>query len=371
MPTTAPVSLARLVLALALLAASAAADDIVLTDGRTLKGVRVTGESYEVVEYRKPGVSTPQKVAASEVASVRYERSSKSYRDAMAARDDGNLKGSINLLLEAAGDDRYGEHQQARALVEASEAMINLGFYDDAIARFDELLALHPKTRHLGRALLGKGRATLLKGDHAAATGIFDDLRSQAEAKGLGGRWSLEAEFFGLLAKEHGGRRDGLAGQYEALKDKAAGKYPGLANKCALRVGKLKLVEGEGAAARRLFEEIIEGRLETDRDVVAAAYNGRGRALEMAGRGAYDGGDADTANALYREALLDFLRVYVHYGDVRQEQPEALFFAAQCFGNLGDAEVPDASLNARRLLHQCKTEFEDTAWGKEAAKQLR
>ncbi len=356
---------------LVLLAPAVAADDIVLADGKTVKGVRISGETYEVVEYRKPGVSTPQKVASSEVVSIDYERSSKSYRDAMAARDDGNLKGSIHLLLAAAEDERYGEHQQARALVEAAEAMVNLGLYVDAMQKFDELLELYPKTRHLGRALLGKGKAALRKGEFSKASANFDDLKSQAAAKGLGERWTLEAEFFALLTGEGSGKTAGLAAKYESLKGKAKGKYTGLANKCTLRIGKLRLAENDGSGARRLFGEIIDGRLETDRDVVASAYNGRGRALEMAARGAYGEGDAETANALYREALLDFLRVYVHYGDVRDQQPEAMFFAAQCFKNLGDGEVADAGLNSRRLLHQCKTEFETSAWGQEAAKQLR
>ena len=360
---------------LAALSAPARADTIVKTDGSRIDGVQITAETYEKVSYRKSGVSSAQSIDASSVREIVYSRTSRDYRAAIEARDEGKLVESVNLFLTAADDEGYGEFQQAMCMVEAAEAMLNLASYTDAQDTFQQLLADFPKTRHLARALLGQGRAALAARDLPAAAAAFERLKTEAAEKKLGERWPLEAEYYGLITQEikAGGKlddrkRDEMIRAYESLRGKTAGTQTAISNQCALRIGRLKLEGDDVAAARRMFQEVIDGRLESGRDVVAGAYNGRGRCgFREAQQARADGESPGDIEALYQEALFDFLRVVVHYTDVQAEQPEALYWAGQCFRNL--PSTSQWEVRAKQLEARLKTDFPESSWGKRSTEE--
>jgi hypothetical protein len=218
---------------------------------------------------------------------------------------------------------------------------------------------------------MGRGRALLFTRDFDGAVKAFETLESEAESRGLGERWALQAEFFKLLTQEAKGA-DVVEG-YENLRSRTTGEHQDIANRCALRLGRVHSANGRPDQAEKMFQEIIDSRLDTDDDIVAGAYNGMGRVIFdkalLAQRGdAGQPADAELAVVLYREALLDFLRVFLDYRGVFREQPEALYWAGMCFLNIGalDPEAEDAEPRGRAMLKACHDKYPSTEWGQKA-----
>jgi hypothetical protein len=184
----------------------------------------------------------------------------------------------------------------------------------------------------------------------------------------LGQRWTLEAEYYQLLASQLQGQTAGLASGYETLRQKAGTDYPGIANQCGLQLGRLKFVSSDYAGAVQLFDTIIDSRLSTGIDVVAGAYNGRGRCrFELAQTTLSSGAslEAPEVQAAYQDALLDFLRVHVHYPAIQAEQAESFYWAARCLQNL--TSIPEHERKARGLLKRCRDEHPSSPWAEKAA----
>ncbi len=367
LPSRRPRRLARLwcaVLLGALTSGDLRADELLLHNGRSLSGITVVSETYETIKYRKRGLGSAQSETTSDVREVRYSKLPPDLRAAEEARAQGNLLGAAELLVEVASDEDVEPFHRANALISAGDSQLAAGSYAAAVTTYDRLLTDFPKTRHLGRALSGKGRAALMSRQFDTAEEAFETLRTEAADKGLGDQWPMEAEFWGLYTSEARGEKSGLVAKYGGLRDRAAGTYQDIANKCALRMGRVQFDAGKVPEAADLFQEIIDNRLVSEAEVVAGAFNGRGRCYFAQAQQAVGGGDAVTASEQYRLALFDFLRVHVSYPDVPKEQPEALYWAAESFKNLPD--IQDASTRARALLQRCKT-YTGSPWAEKAA----
>jgi len=367
-------------LAVALFAAPLSADTIKLLNGTQIEGVRILEETYAEVSYRKPRVNAPQTAKTSDVESIAYSSTSGDYREAQVKLAEGALVDAASYYYAAAQDEENSAHLRAKAMIEAADLLELTRNLDDALPVYDELLKLWPNTRHLARALVGRGKVLLYKGDVAEAEAAFAKLLSEAQAKSLGERWEMEGEYYALYVSEAKGDSKTAVTGYEELRSRSRATWPGIANKCALRIGRVHLASGDAKQAMPLFETIIDGRLETESDIVANAYNGRGRchfavaqtyldsADKHAAAGTSDKATVAREDAVdsFREARLDFLRVVVAYTPVLDQQPEALYWAAQCFLNVDDA---DAQRQAGRLLRKCALEYPSTKWGKLAGQK--
>lgn len=352
----------RLLLALLLLAPAATPDTILLVGGREITGISIQSETYETVEYKKGRVN--QKQDAGDVVSVTYSKTNKEYQEAVAALAEGKNIAAAQLFVTAADDD-LPDHIRATALAEAGEALLSNNNFADAQGVFGQLLGEFPKTRHLARALLGQGKAKFFHGDVKGAKAAFDSLKSQAESKGFGDRWANEAEFYSLWAAEQTGAD--VLDDYRKLQKRVEGSNPALANQCALNMARAHLAKGEGDRAKRLFEDIIESRNDAPRDVVAGAYNGRGDCIYAQAKGYMNAGEdySDDALEAYREALFDYLRVYVSYKGVTREQPQALLRGGICFKNIAQLDESADDYEYRGLvLH--KVLRDDFGWSKQA-----
>ena len=361
------------------------ADDLIFWDGRTIEGVRVTKESSATVEYRRGSVS--QKVDANELRDIRYGRTSPDFTAGMAAKEKGDMLAAANHFLDAAEDDAFEDREfiAATALVEAADALVDSSNFEDALSIYDQLLRQHSNTRHLARGLLGKGQCQFFTRQFPQAADTFETLASEVESKDLGETWGLEADFFKLWVSEAQGARD-VVGGYEALRNEAKDVSPGVANRCSLRIGRVKLANADVRGALPHFEEIIDSRLESSPDVVAGAFNGRGRcrfseaqgslraSQEAAGNRDEAGASAAREDALdaFKSARLDFLRVQTVYKGVAREQAEALYFGGQAFLSVAslDEEAGQDELYGKILLVRCRDGFPGTEWGKKAASEL-
>ncbi|HTE05395.1 MAG TPA: tetratricopeptide repeat protein [Planctomycetota bacterium] len=362
----------------ALLAAGVRADTIALLDGTLLENVRVTSESWQKVEYRKGKAPAAQSVKSSDVKSVEYGQTTPAWREASHQLREGDVAAASRLFEAVANDADAAPPLRAQARVEQADKLLSIGQLDLATAAYDRLLKDFPETRHLARALLGKGRALLLARRYDDALSAFSLLKTEVAARQLGEQWALEADYNSLLAAEGQGRTETVGAGYELLRVAAGSRYPDIASQADLGLARVHLAAGRLDAARPLLEAIVARRLQSPSDVVAGAYTGRGRLqLELARAArdrasAADGkGDKAAAQAAQEEAQaataaarLDFLRVVTSYPDVVSQQPEALWFAAQCFTDLGG---PEADERARSLLARCAQKYPDTSWGRKAA----
>jgi len=377
-----------LTLALAALPATARADELVFWDGRTVTGVRVTAESVKQVEYKRGAAA--QKVDTREIKSIVYGETSEDFQQGVAAREAGNMEDAANAFLTAAADEALDTRPfiQATALVEAANALADRSNFAEALGYYDELLQRFPDTRHLARALLGRGQALFMTREFDEARAAFEKLKAEVTARNLGEVWDLEADFYLLWADEAAGKS--VLDGYTALRQRAQAGHPGVANRCALRMGRALLAsaksQGDARAAQAYFDEIIEGRLSTDADVVAGAFNGRGQCHFATGtaymaaadkaRGARDEESAEAARAdalaAFKDARLDFLRVQTVYKGVAREQPEALYMGARAFFQIGqiDKGETEAEGFGRLLLKRCRDGYPETEWGIKAAKEL-
>ncbi|MGQ0552288.1 MAG: tetratricopeptide repeat protein [Planctomycetota bacterium] len=383
-PRTYRLALAALPLAVALCAGPARADTIKLLDGSSLDGVKVVSESWKEVEYRKGKAPTPQKLDAAKIASIEYSSTPKDFQTALetlAAGESQALAVAAGYFELVADNDDAPKHIRATARARQADGLLESGNPELALTAYDQLLTDYPETRHLARALLGKGKAHLYLRKPDEAAKVLTKLQEEVTAKGLGQQYAIEAEYLKLLGQEDGGKPAELVVAYEALRAKAAGVSKDLAWRCAVRLARSKAAANEEAAALALFEEILDARFETSEDVAADAYNGRGRSHYARGMALLDrstkadaAGDKSKGQALRLDALeafsaarLDFLRVVVSYPTVQVQQAEALYWAAQAFLNIND---DDAKLEAKKLLYRCSRDYPNSTWGKRAAGQV-
>jgi len=373
--------------AVALLVAGLRADVVVMRDGTRIEGVKITAETCRKVEFKVSGVATPQARPAADVRDVEYASTSPDFRAGLAAwQQEADLAAAAAWFDSAAGDGKLPAFVRATARRYGADCWLAGGDATDAARAYADLIATWPESRHLAAALRGRGEALLQSGRHAEARAAFEALKTEVAAKSLGESWAIEADYEILLAAVLGdlpgadGRPvDAVAG-FEALRRRAEGRDAELVAKCSVQLGRLHLAGGRIDLALPLFETIIAGRLDiADQEVLACAFNGRGRCRFAQGQAAQDaalgrkgdkaGSDALLAEAieLFRQARLDFLRVFTVYSAVQGQQPEALYFAAQCFLRVGDAQ---AEARSKALLSLCSRNYPGSAWGVEARKNL-
>lgn len=372
---------------LALLAAPAAADVIVLRDGTRLEGVKVTAESAAKVEYKQPKVNAPQSRPSAEVRDIEYASTSPDFREGLKAQAEGSLATAAAFFDAAAEDEKLPEHVKATARYLSAALWLEAGDLKDADSAFAALLKAWPDSRHLPAALSGRGQALLQNGDFAEARKAFETLKAEAKAKSLGERWDIDADYHALVATVAGDLKgsdgkpvDAVAG-FQAILARAEGKDTELAARCRVQIGRVHLGAGRNDEALPLFEGILDQRLDLPDEVVAGAYNGRGRVLyarastrleaatSTGAKGDKVKAEAQRAEAmeLFAEARLDFLRVFTQYNAVLSQQAEALFWASQCFINIGDAE---ADARSKALLRLCATSYPGSTWGQKAKQSL-
>lgn len=365
-------------LGLALLALPALADTIVTDQGREI-ACRIVKESYAKIEYRRAGVSSSQTIDTAEVVSIEYGSTPIEFREGLKLQAEGKMGEAASFYLTAAEDKDTEAFVRATAFARMGDCLLANGNYAEAIQYYDTLLKRFPDTRHLAAALLGKGQAQLQSRQFGSAGETFQQLKADAEAKGFGERWVLDANFYLLLSAEAQGK-DGVVDGYKELRAIARADYQDIANKCSLRLGRVHLANGRDDEAEAMFDEIIEARAGTSDEIVAGAFNGRGRVAFGRALGtlradatsdAQKQAQEERAAEFFNEALLDHLRVVVSYSGIRAEQPEALYHAGQCFLNLSslDPEKEDWRLRGLQLLKRCVDNYSGP-WAEKAGSEL-
>ncbi len=349
-------------LAAALLASPIArADEIHFVDGKPpVTGVTVTTETIEKVEYKKKGVNQAQFFAADKVKLVNYERPGDDFEAAVKAEADADFENAANLFKAAANDESRRLGLKARAMFEAGSCQRKAGQDAEALKTLDELIATMADSRYVPMALAEKGTTLYEAGKDDEAKRVFTQLKADSAAKKYGEFWSRTAELNLLLLQEVTDLNGAFAG-YQALVAATEANYPTISSQAKLRIGRVLVKNGKFDEAKAFFQAIIDNRQTLSREVVAGAYNGLGNALIGAAVAA--GGDRVASEKGYQDALFTFLRVVAQYEDVPQEQPEALYFAAQCFKKV---KGEDNAQRATRCLNRVVNEYPGTTWAEKA-----
>lgn len=330
-----------------LVAPTATPDTIVYVDGRKpTTGVKVLDETVKEIQYRQPRIRQPQSIDAEKVAEVQYSDADNyvlaTENFAMGAY--GQARPLFELALKDEADGRKGfEAKCAYMMAECDRRMGNL---QDAVKAFTDIQKNYANSRYVPPAVLGRGLALLVGNNDAGARKAFEEL------KGFGGRWAQESELQSQMLDEDKNPSAAL----ETYKRLAASSDPGVANKARLRIGRVLIAQRKYGEAKTFFETVIAERSETTpREVVAGAFNGLGASIWR---------NPAASAADYRTALYHHLRVIVSYGDIEDEQAEALYSAGALFSVVPGDENASRS---QYYLRRCVSLYGDSGWGQKAA----
>lgn len=314
------------------------ADEIKLRNGRSHRGVQVTGETYEEITYEVGG--TPQSEPARDVNEVVYSNQSRSYATALGHMEAGRFAQAAPLFLDAARD-RGRKWAGQYGFFYAAECSRLGGNPSGAAAQYKELLQKYPKTRFYPAAKLGLGLTLAAAGDASGARGAFQSLAADAKSKKLGPQWINRAQLEEAKLLERGGDASGATAIYRKL-SRLARKDP--ATGFAAQLGELRLGGDERSASK--LQAMIDNEKVPD-EVRAGAYVELGKALMSAGEA--------------KPALLAFLRACLDPPLKRfpETRAEALYRAAAAFEQAKTAEWKTRSASLRREL---KDTYPSSLW---------
>jgi hypothetical protein len=127
-PGLVSVTLAMLCLSIGFPAGVLHGDEIIVSGGRNYEDVTITSATWEQVQYRLPGVSTSQKVAAERVEKLIFDQEPASLSRGRGAIEQGDWEGAVSALRSAAslGDPR----QKADAMYLLGLALLRWGDQD-------------------------------------------------------------------------------------------------------------------------------------------------------------------------------------------------------------------------------------------------
>ena len=189
----------------------------------------------------------------------------------------------------------------------------------------------------------------------------FDLLAKMVSDKGMGEFWQHESKYWQILVRESKDRNKAKK-DYQDLFDATRESFPSIANKARLRIGRIDVHEKRFKEALALFDEIIDNRFASDREVVAWAYLSRGNCkMNMPKQG--DG------KAQFKDALFDLVRVWAHYEDVGGPQAEAMYWSAKCLQYLGE-DVKESTRRWQTLFRRIQHDWPGTQWAKLATSEI-
>jgi tetratricopeptide (TPR) repeat protein len=305
-------SLAGSLAAIVGLAASTAADEVVLIPGSTVKAPgglirgQVTAETPTEVKI-KPQTGAEQTVPVDQITTVNYDQAL-GLTQAGIREKDGNLPEAAEQYQKAAADLASKPFlaqaaQFGRARVISQMAMAEPKRLDEALAALDAFVKGYPSSRHLGPALELSARLGLLKGDFDRADKYLADLEKKVPSA-ANRTIVIKAQIFGKRGKYE----DALV----AIDKMLGGAEPGsikwreatLAKASAL-AGLKKYPDAEAAA-----KAVIKAAAAEDSETQALAYNTLGDCLRSANKP--------------KDALLAYLHTDLLYSKDKEQHARAL-----------------------------------------------
>ncbi len=335
-------------------------DVIELADGKKILKVRIVEETVSNVFYKK-GSLPNQSVPSDRVKAVLYSSTSNDYKTAMDTYVNEDYMSAAELFQDYG--DALGEKKaslSAHCLYLSSECYQKSAQWDNAIKAFSYFANTFNNHRLYPDALRQRAICYMNKGDMKKAREGFIILKNALAKKEAGEFWDHEVEYWFLYLKEieKGADMNRALDDYKALFSKVENSFPSVANKTRLRMGRVLTAQRKYQDALGFFNEVIDNRFDSENEVVAHAYLGRGRCIFN---------KPDRTEEELKSARYDFLRTVVHYTRVGSAQPEGMFWAGKCFQILGGK---DSGKRWQGLYRRLKREWPGNYWTQQAAKEL-
>jgi len=353
---------------LALLAAPAAASDVILkVDGERVTGVVLVDERLDQVVYEKDGKEanlSADEVLKVEVAAANFP---KKLVDAVSAlNDDDPLTALEEFEAYVAEEISDGRERKKWAPGHAAWQTVvlaeRLGEPGTVVTNANRLIQAFPDSRYVPYAFQAKADAELDQDDAAAATKTLGELQAFIDARSLSDRWKLTHEWMSIVADP----RSTPDAKRRALRDvgRRAGEHPLVATRALVAEGETYIVEADAKSdpkaaqeLRKKAQELFEQALSkpADSEALAAAYAGIGEALF------YEGAASDDEKVLMKAAD-NFLRVIVLYPSESRYVPKSFFFGMRSYDLMGDRR------RSREMKSNLLGLYPDSRWAVEAEK---
>lgn len=333
------------------------ADTVELVNGKKFLKVTIVEENLQKVVYKKPGLPN-QSVPTENVKDVKYYTNAGDYKVAQEAYISEEWIPAAELYREFADTlDGKKDALRAHCMYRIGDCYQKAGMWKEASSALISFLNQYQEHRLYPEARKKYAQCLINQGDRAGALKQFNELKAQVSKKKMSDYWKFEVEYWLIYLNEKKNAKRAL-NDYKSLYNEVKDTYPTVANKARLRIGSVLIDQKKINDALAFFNDIIENRLEADREAVAGAYLGRAKC----GLNKPKASENDQ-----KEALYDLLRVIVHYTDVGAPQAEAMYYAGKCFQNLS---VKDASQRWRKLFTKLKNEWPGSPWAQLAAQEL-
>ncbi len=376
-----PLVVAPLLAASLLLAASACAladgDILERKDGKFLPAIKgdrpgeqdfkdsthaVKDATADVVTYTFGEIKALQSMPAGEIAEIHLRASVRGtvFRGAEKDMAQGNYADAAETFQKVGADPRAHPVVRQRALFNVALCRMNGGDAKGAVEAVEALLSTYSRSFYLKRALLLKVQANLESGDEAEGKKGIEQLLA---LPGLGESDRLDVTLarinidFNRAANATPVDRATVSKcreEYDRIVQQTAGKaeFSAVSNGAQIGSANCLLRLGEADKARAVFQRIAYDS-KADEGLLARAFNGLGECFY----------GQNNPEAL-REARRCFLRVRILYQDAAtpNEVAKALYYAGQCFKDLGD--LPPAALKdaIRREWGECVQRFPKSIW---------
>lgn len=348
--------------ALLLVPTSAWADTIFLTDGSMIGDCNVVTEGLLSVQYKTN--KRQQEVGSDKVLMIEFDRSPQLVDRAEAAlADDQHLTAVDDFEEYIAGvidkpPSRY-KWAPAYAMYRVVEINETMGKFDEVVKAANRLLEREPDSRYVPMAFLKKAAALSEENKESAVEKTLDQLGQIVASKGLSKRWQLELDLARLVYTANlGGAK--LRDRLEEVATKASAEFPTVRNRADVAAAESFLAEKKLDEAAEIFERITRDPQADDR-TLAAAYTGHGDCLFTKGVAMASAGEDPTA--VFREALISYMRVVVVYKQELRYVPKAMFYAGRVYQQFEDQKSQD---RAQKLYVGVLRNFKGTKWANEA-----
>lgn len=334
------------------------ADTIELKDGKKRLKIQIVEETIESVKFRKSRLPNIQSVPSDSVKDVKYYVSGSDFKTAQEAFKAGDWHTAAKLYYEYAESlDNDKAALRAHCLFQSGMSYLKCAQWKNALAVLGKFIKENPEHRLYPEAVKERAICYVNNKDMKKARIEFTNLKKDIPKKKISDFWKHEVEYWLIFLNEDSDARRALD-DYKKLYDDVKDSYPKVANQARLRIGRVLIQQKKYDEAKAFFTEIIDSRLDADRDVAAGAYLGRGLCI-LSKRNA--------SKEDNKQALFDLLRVVVHYKEVGEHQAEALYYAGKCFLQVGDK---DASKRSKVLFQRLQSDWSASKWAQKAAKEL-
>lgn len=331
------------------LAVGAAADDILLRDGKRIAGVKVTAESLAEVKYTDRGGKAGAVTPGWQVQAILREETPEPLENGQRFLNQGDFQGAaqeFRTATTATGGQAWaaeyawmglGDARRLHGLRAGDNAAL-----EEALQAYDKVVETNATSRFLVEVQLRKGHCHRLLKKFDQAVAAYEAAKSAASANSLGDEPVQAAALGAAWTKLESGDSAGAKAAFDAVAG-ASSQYPALAREALSGWSEAAIAGGETGPVKAKMTELA-GKARDRRDL-AVAHNGIGAAL-FAEKG-------------YAEALNHFVRVVGLYFSDPQEYARALYYAGRCYVELKEQ---DAETYRNVYWKELRSRFPASTW---------